>query len=151
MGSPFGGPIFMPALSWLHGSACLWRRGTQVAGAGDGRVGAARVGEWQRWVEGPWCEWRRLATPPRLRWAMQVATMGVESAASVMQAAAEPCRLERCGRWGGAGGTAGGRACGKRAGPGRRAQGPFGQFAGPRARTAAAKGRAALATSSCHA
>lgn len=37
-------------------------------------------------------------SPPRLRWAMRVATMGVESAASVMQAAAEPGWLARCGR-----------------------------------------------------
>ena len=105
MGSPFGGPIFMPALSWLHGSACLWRRGTQVAGAGDRKRGRrARV--------------TAACHSPRLRWAMRVATMGVENAASVMQAAAEPGWLTRCGRWGGAGRMVETRACGRRTRPG---------------------------------
>lgn len=55
MGSPFGDPIFMPALSWRHGSARLRRYGMRMAecdnsdeggsvsNGGDGRgVGVGR-------------------------------------------------------------------------------------------------------------
>ena len=41
MGSPFGDPIFMPALSWRDGSARLRRYGTRMAGAGGGAGGSA--------------------------------------------------------------------------------------------------------------
>lgn len=144
----------MPALSWLHGSARLRRRRTRMAecdnsdeggsvsNGGDGRgVGVGRG--WRSGSAGGGAGNRKRGRrarvtaarhSPRLRWAMRVATMGVESAASVMQAAAEPGWLTRCGRWGGAGRMVETRACGKRTRPGPQGTKPVRPVRRPAAR-----------------
>ena len=77
MGSPFGDPIFMPALSWRHGSARL-RRGTRMTGAGGGAGNGKR-----RW-------WAR-AEGRAVRQAAQVAARAQGAAGASEVAEARAC------------------------------------------------------------